>query len=115
MPTYTYYCKKCNHEEDHIFPMRGTPDRLVHIGCGETMRRIFKAPQVHVRQPYVTSNITGEPVEIRSARQEEDLCNRHGVARIMDGESSVVKKKPNKMPHIAETYQKLGAISVNSA
>jgi len=29
--------------------------------------------------PYVTKNITGQPVEVTSAAHERDLCARHGV------------------------------------
>lgn len=31
--------------------------------------------------PYITSNITGKPIEVRSIEHERELCQLHGVVK----------------------------------
>lgn len=93
MPVYTYICRNCEYAEDVVFSV----DRRVNaLRCRQCrtgkMTREFQPPQVSVFRPYVTRNITGEPMEIRSSKHETDVLNRHGLYRPLDSEPSV---KPN--------------------
>jgi putative FmdB family regulatory protein len=114
MPYYTFLCQNCERDEDMYFRMADVQQTIRCSECGGDMKRMFYAPQISVRQPYVTSHITGDPVEITSAKQEKELCEAHGVTRLMDSESSHIKKPKKTMPTIGQQYQELGRIAVTS-
>ena len=48
---------------------------------------------ISVRNSFVTKDITGEPVRITSAKEEEKLCNEFGVARYDDYKKSFKEKR----------------------
>lgn len=94
MPVYTYICKRCAKASDLVCSIRQRRPKRRRCVCGGTSTRHFTVPQVSFFKPYVTSNITGEPIEISSAGQEDEVCNRHGLARLLDSE--VIDHKADK-------------------
>lgn len=84
MPLYTYICPS-NHTTD-IVAKAGENPKSIECHCGRYAGRLFKAPQVAIFKPYTTTHITGEPIEIRTASQEEAICRANNVYRMLDSE-----------------------------
>lgn len=92
MPVYTYVCKKCDEAKDLVCSLSQKRPKRRRCHCGGTSTRVYKLPQISTFKTYVTAHITGNKVEIRSARQEDELCAQHDVARLLD--SQVLKDRP---------------------
>ena len=129
MPMYTYSCSndECNGVDylvSHMNEHRPTWKRCSL--CGKRAHRTYEAPQLAIFHPYVTPDITGSEVEVTSPRQEDELCRRHGVTRLlsteMTGSRSEIKKKRagrwkeaiENLGNFEEQYQKNTAVSVQS-
>lgn len=98
MPVYTFICKR-DHEEDHILKHTEVP-KIMKCWCGEIARRLFKAPQVATFRPYVTKHFDGNPIEVRTAAQEDSLCKKHGVYRMLDSEKIDLAKSKRRREEI---------------
>jgi putative FmdB family regulatory protein len=102
MPTYTYECA-CGHTFDQVLRMHDYTLEYPCPRCRETARRIYKPIQISVFTPFVTSDITGEPVEISSRRTENALCKEHGVTPVTKDDLTGRRKRPQ--PKLKETFR----------
>ena len=102
MPMYTFACPDCHAEITEFYHMEPGPPLRKRCECGKMKRRVFRAPQVHVFEAYVTTDVTGSPIHIASKAEENDVCRRHGVRRT--GPCDDVKNwhKPN----VVDTFNK---------
>lgn len=84
MPFYCWNCEPCS-QRDKTFEYKMEPIAPACSHCEQAMERDY--PAEHSRSvassgfPYVTSNITGSPVEVTSLGHEKELCRIHGVAK----------------------------------
>lgn len=90
MPLYKYLCPN-NHETEKIRSVKKFTERIrCHCGKRATIcisTRLF----AQTFKPYVDPNFTGEPIEITSKEQRDNLCKAHGVT--YDSVKSVAKPK----------------------
>ena len=87
MPVYTYECNDCSKREDVVMPMKVYRYKYRQCRyCDGRAVRLFFPPQVAAFKPYTTTHFDGEPVEVRTAKQEADLCAKHRVYRMLDSE-----------------------------
>ncbi len=87
-------------EQEHGFekylPLRGDPNPPCEVCQGPT-ERVWSLGSHHVGSstfPYVTKNITGKPIEIKSASHLEQVCKQYGVTH-RDDEAWVEKRFEN--------------------
>ncbi len=52
MPTYSYQCGECGHEEDHSFRFSNRPDAVECGDCGKDARRVFRVSVAQSNDPY---------------------------------------------------------------
>jgi len=90
------------------------PSTIKCCDCGGRSTRMYYPPRVNTFREYVTANITGEPVLVTSARQEDSLCKKHGVARLTNDEdhpltdrSKLAAQEMKKLPPLREHYQQV--------
>lgn len=86
MPIYGFRCEAdASHTEEHYYPHRETDFTRLCETCESPMARDLTVEARTHRPasgfPYITKNITGEPIEVRSAVHEAELCRIHGVAK----------------------------------
>jgi hypothetical protein len=82
MPIYAYQCASEDaHEFEQYVPLTESENPL--CSCGATTEKIWKISKRtgYTRYPYVTKNITGEPVEVTDAAHEAALCKQYGVVQ----------------------------------
>lgn len=78
MPTFSYECG-CGNEFD-AFQQSWREPNEVCSKCGATAERVLRSTR-HIPAsvfPYVTSHISGKPLEVKSAKHLEQLCKEHG-------------------------------------
>lgn len=79
MPRYLFECS-IGHETEIIASMKNPPNEVQKCGsCRRKARRVWNIPQANVFQEVVSSDITGEPVRISSARQRDRLLADNGL------------------------------------
>lgn len=87
MPIYGFRCEAdASHTEEHYYPLResSTPERECETCKGHMVRDLTVEARNHIPSsgyPYVTSNISGEPIEVKSSAHEAELCKIHGVTK----------------------------------
>lgn len=52
MPTYSYKCTGCEHEQDHSCRFAGRPDSLECLECGSNSKRVFRVSAAQSNDPY---------------------------------------------------------------
>jgi len=78
MPIYDFQCP-CGKVEEHYAGMDETERKCA---CGATQKRIISSRYfIHPDLDYVTDNITGEPVRVKSRKHLKQLCEEHGVTQ----------------------------------
>lgn len=82
MPIYGFRCEGCGKTEEHYFSVRDEHPTVV-CGCGKVSERDLMAEaRNHIPGsafPYITTNITGKPIEIRSEAHLQEVCKMNGV------------------------------------
>lgn len=82
MPVYGYRCASCGHTEEHYVSVRDTAPTWPCGGCGATAERDLTVEARNHRPasafPYWTKNLTGKPIEVKSAAHQAELCRIHG-------------------------------------
>lgn len=92
MPTNDWQCPKCGEARWDLYQ-----PALLQIPppceCGEVMERLWSISGRSGGQvwPYVTANITGSPIEVKSPGHLRELEKRHGV-RLRDDSAFVEKR-----------------------
>lgn len=84
MPIYSLQCETCGAEAEEYIPLFDDPNPPCK--CGGARVRVWGITR-HVAKsvfPYVTSNITGQPVEVRSEAHLQELCKAAGVTHRPD-------------------------------
>lgn len=87
MPIYGFRCTAdASHTEEHYYPLRtGTIEDRSCTTCSSPMERDLTVEARNHRPasgyPYITKNITGEPIEVRNPIHEAELCRIHGVVK----------------------------------
>lgn len=107
---YSYECQTCGAVHDHFKYHFEYTKTVECVDCGKTAVRIFlpgRLPQVSTTQPFVTSDITGQPVEITSRKQEMDLCRRYGRLPVGKDEMPGKRRPKAELPPIEDDYQRL--------
>ena len=83
MPTYCFICEKCNKTESLWKWVMEKPE--APECCSVPMDRDYRTEHFGHKPasgfPYVTKNITGEPIEIKSIEHERQVCKRYGVRK----------------------------------
>ncbi len=84
MPIYGFRCTRNEkHTEEHYYPVRGEVAERECETCGAAMTRDLRVEaRNHVPAsafPYVTKNITGKPIVVKSSAHLEQLQREHGV------------------------------------
>lgn len=95
VPLYDYRCPECGRKFEVFIHSISKVNELVHsceiCGC-QTTRLLsqgrFKFATGHFFEPYVDTDISGEPIEIHSQDQFFRECEKHGKG---------YKKVPDKM------------------
>ncbi len=79
MPIYAWQCNSCRRESEGYIPAWNDPNPPCE--CGGTQERIWRVTRHHAASvfPYVTSNITGSPIEITSESHLQSVCKAAGV------------------------------------
>lgn len=78
MPIYSY--DHCEQEIDIYQPLT-TSEAPKCEKCGEPMEKVFRSSN-HVPKsvfPYVTTHISGKPIEVKSEAHLQSLCKQYGV------------------------------------
>lgn len=84
MPFYCWTCEK-DQKYEKTFEMHMTPIAPKCAICEELMERDYTTE--HSRHtpasgyPYITKNISGEPIEVTSLGHERELCKQYGVEK----------------------------------
>lgn len=84
MPFFEFSCPELDcSENEGVWRAKWTADRPSCPTHGKEMERDWHAEARGHRPgqayPYVTKNITGEPIEVRDAGHLRELCKIHGV------------------------------------
>lgn len=84
MPIYGFRCTKDEkHTEEHYYPFRSEELGRACESCGAPMVRDLRVEaRTHIPSsafPYVTKNITGKPIVVRSSEHLRQLEKEHGV------------------------------------
>ncbi len=96
MPLYDYRCGKCGAKFEVFVCSISKVDEMVHVCevCGEQTKRLlsrgarFTFAPGHFFQPYIDTDISGEPIKIESQDQFFRECEKHGKS---------YKKVPDKL------------------
>jgi putative FmdB family regulatory protein len=82
MPLYGFRCG-CGRTDEHYFPLRDSHPLAKCGECGKEMERdLTVEASNHIPGsafPYITKNITGSPIEVRSEAHLQQLCKEHNV------------------------------------
>jgi predicted nucleic acid-binding Zn ribbon protein len=81
MPFYEWSCEECG-KAASTFEHRCRPEAPTCPDHGRMVRDWHAEARVHTPGsvfPYVTRNINGEPIEVRSHGHLKELCKLHGV------------------------------------
>lgn len=81
---YAWQCQKCGKEDEGYLASYSMADPP--CPCGGPRDRIWRVTRHHATSifPYVTSNITGSPVEVTSQSHLDSLCKAAGVTHRPD-------------------------------
>lgn len=85
MPIYQFECEE-KHGFEKYLPLRENPNPPCEVCQGPT-EKVWSLGSSHVGSstfPYITKNITGKPVEVKSASHLDQLCKQHGVVNRPD-------------------------------
>ncbi len=84
MPIYAWQCSSCSKETEGYLAKWNDPNPPCE--CGAAQDRIWRVTRHHASSvfPYVTSNITGAPVEVTSQSHLDSLCKANGVVHRPD-------------------------------
>lgn len=80
MPVYDWKCSACPFEEE-AFVETWRDLRSCEL-CSAPMEKVWSLSAEHRAAsgyPYITKNITGEAIEVKSPGHERELCKLHGV------------------------------------
>lgn len=95
MPLYEYRCPECGRKFDVFIHSISKVESFVHACevCGAQTKRLlskgkFTFAPGHFFQPYIDTDISGEPIKIESQDQFFRECEKHGKS---------YKKVPDKM------------------
>lgn len=84
MPFYEWSCEPCSQREK-TFEYKMVPIAPTCSHCEQVMDRNYHAEHTRERAasgyPYITKNISGEPIEVTSPGHEAELCKQYGVAK----------------------------------
>lgn len=84
MPFYCWNCEPCS-QYDKTFEVHMTPIAPHCRVCDSAMERDYTTEHSrHVPAsgyPYITKNISGEPIEVTSLGHERELCKQYGVEK----------------------------------
>lgn len=85
MPLYDYRCQKCGAKFEVFIHSVSKADEIVHSCevCGEQTVRLlskgkFRFAPGHFFQPYIDTDISGEPIKIETQDQFFRECEKHG-------------------------------------
>lgn len=81
MPIYQYECGTCEGQfEAYVALTSSENPPCEKEGCGGQTERIWKISKHTPASvfPFVTKNLNGQPIEVRSAAHLEELCKIHG-------------------------------------
>lgn len=80
MPIYHLECGACAHSFERYHQRFSDPNAACEK-CGGATERVWQDIQRGATQifPYTTTHLTGEPIEIRSAKHLRQLEKQHGV------------------------------------
>lgn len=83
MPAYCFECEKCGQGREVWLWIAQKPETPECHNCQLPMERDYHAEHFGHKPasafPYWTSNITGEPIEVKSSAHQAELCKLHGV------------------------------------
>jgi len=82
MPLYQLECAKCGNSVERYLALRGDPNPKCEMpDCGGETERVWAGRQRGATSifPYVTTHLTGQPIEIKSASHLRSLEKQHGV------------------------------------
>lgn len=81
MPVHDWKCDRCGDVQRDVYQPRLAAEPPVC--CRIPMERLWSTSSGSGggSYPYVTSNITGSPIEVRSPGHERELCRKHGVRK----------------------------------
>lgn len=84
MPIYAYECKGCQKQFDRY--VHYTTSLNPECECGSPTEKIWRVTRHMAASafPFVTTNITGQPIEVTSPRHLDELCKMHGVTNRPD-------------------------------
>lgn len=113
MPLYDYQCGECGHVDRFFDSMHTT--RAPHYPCSKCnciATRLLEPPQVSVFRAYRTARFDGRMQEVRTARQESDLCRRNNCTRLLSTDTFDTAKAARErekrakkiLPSMEESY-----------
>ena len=84
MPVYAYQCPE-EHEFEKYVPLLSSENPECPT-CGGVTEKIWRVSKRsgYQQYPYVTKNITGQPIEVTDASHEARLLKEHGLAKLDD-------------------------------
>lgn len=92
MPIYEYECPS-GHITEGFHSMASYPASCCCGSCDAQANIIISKRQyINTFKPYVDENFNGEPIEITSFRQRDELCKKHSLT--YDSSRYVRKPKP---------------------
>lgn len=106
MPIYSFECQNCKHQYDAYVPRIGATSPCSQCQS-ETVEKIWTTTvhsSVASAFPYITTNITGSPIEIKSAKHLEQVCREHGVTHRPDNAFLSKEYKGYSFRHNKQIY-----------
>lgn len=83
MPIYGFRCNACEATYERYFSVRDSKPQIQCEKCEGTCERDFMAEARNHRPssafPFVTSHISGKPIEVKSEAHLQSLCKQYGV------------------------------------
>ena len=78
MPIYEFQCDKCDKRSATVWSMSNPPTES-KCSCGGNKARQYGMLQVGAFRPFITDNITGKKMEIRTAAQRDHELGSRGL------------------------------------